>query len=83
MDPNNVAVQSRLNGVVKQDSHTRHLLFRPEFLIAFITNVMTLHPGDVIMTGTPEGVAAIKPGDTVEVEVEGIGVLRNTVAARG
>jgi 2-keto-4-pentenoate hydratase/2-oxohepta-3-ene-1,7-dioic acid hydratase in catechol pathway len=82
LDPGNVAIQSRLNGEVRQDSHTSNLIFNPAFLISFITNVMTLHPGDVIMTGTPEGVGPMQPGDTIEVEVEGIGVLRNTTAAR-
>jgi 2-keto-4-pentenoate hydratase/2-oxohepta-3-ene-1,7-dioic acid hydratase in catechol pathway len=82
LDPGNVAVQSRLNGEIRQNSHTRHLIFNPAFLMSFITNVMTLHPGDVIMTGTPEGVGPMQPGDTIEVEVEGIGVLRNTTKAR-
>ncbi|MFW6075976.1 MAG: fumarylacetoacetate hydrolase family protein [Chloroflexota bacterium] len=82
LDPNNVAIQSRLNGEVRQDNHTSNLLFNPQVLIAAITDVMTLYPGDVIMTGTPEGVGPMQPGDTIEVEVEGIGVLRNTCRAR-
>src|SRR5690606_31364907 len=82
LDPNNVKVQSRLNGELRQDSHTSNLIFNPAFLISFITNVMTLLPGDVIMTGTPEGVGPMQPGDTIEVEVEGIGVLRNTTRSR-
>ncbi|MDQ3549513.1 MAG: fumarylacetoacetate hydrolase family protein [Chloroflexota bacterium] len=82
LDPGNVAVQSRLNGELRQNSHTKHLIFNIPFLIEFITNVMTLYPGDVIMTGTPEGVGPMQPGDTIEVEVEGIGVLRNTTKAR-
>jgi 2-keto-4-pentenoate hydratase/2-oxohepta-3-ene-1,7-dioic acid hydratase in catechol pathway len=82
LDPGNVAIQSRLNGEIKQNNHTRTLLFNPAFLIAFISDVMTLYPGDIIMTGTPEGVGPMQPGDTIEVEVEGIGVLRNTTKAR-
>ncbi|MEZ4573091.1 MAG: fumarylacetoacetate hydrolase family protein [Thermomicrobiales bacterium] len=82
LDPNNVKIQSRLNGEVKQDSHTRNLIFKCETLIAAITDVMTLYPGDVIMTGTPEGVGPMVAGDTIEIEIEGIGVLRNTCESR-
>ena len=82
LDPRDLAIQSRLNGQVKQDNRTSNLIFNVPFLISFISNVMTLHPGDVIMTGTPENVGPMQPGDTIEVEVEGIGVLRNTTAAR-
>jgi 2-keto-4-pentenoate hydratase/2-oxohepta-3-ene-1,7-dioic acid hydratase in catechol pathway len=71
-----------LNGEVRQDSNTEHLIFNIPFLMEFITNVMTLEPGDVIMTGTPEGVGSMKPGDTIEIEVEGVGVLKNTTASR-
>jgi 2-keto-4-pentenoate hydratase/2-oxohepta-3-ene-1,7-dioic acid hydratase in catechol pathway len=82
LDPGNIAIQSRLNGEVKQSSHTTNLIFTPAFLVSFISNVMTLHPGDVIMTGTPEGVGPMQAGDTIEVEIEGIGTLKNTCAAR-
>lgn len=82
LDPGNVAIQSRLNGEVRQDNHTTNMIFNPAFLISFISNVMTLEPGDVIMTGTPEGVGPMQAGDTIEVEVEGIGTLRNTCKAR-
>jgi 2-keto-4-pentenoate hydratase/2-oxohepta-3-ene-1,7-dioic acid hydratase in catechol pathway len=82
MDPSAVKVQSRLNGEVRQDSNTEHLIFNIPFLMEFITNVMTLEPGDVIMTGTPEGVGPMNRGDTIEIEVEGVGVLKNTTAAR-
>ncbi len=82
LDPGNVAIQSRLNGEVRQNNHTSTLIFNPAYLISFISDVMTLYPGDVIMTGTPEGVGPMQPGDTIEVEVEGIGVLRNTCRAR-
>jgi 2-keto-4-pentenoate hydratase/2-oxohepta-3-ene-1,7-dioic acid hydratase in catechol pathway len=82
MDPNNAAVISRLNGETRQNNNTNDLIFGIPFLMEFITNVMTLEPGDVIMTGTPEGVGAMKPGDTIEIEVGGVGVLSNPVVAR-
>lgn len=77
-----LAIQSRLNGGVAQSSNTRHLLFDVPFLIAFISGVMTLLPGDVIMTGTPAGIGPMKAGDTIEVEVGGVGVLSNPVTNR-
>lgn len=76
-----LAIQSRLNGVVKQNARTSDLIFSVPFLMQFISRVMTLDPGDVIMTGTPAGVGPMQPGDTIEVEVEGIGILTNPVAA--
>lgn len=76
-----LAVQSRLNGEVRQSARTAQMIFSVPKLVAFISRVMTLDPGDVIITGTPAGVGPMKPGDTIEVEVEGIGVLRNPVAA--
>ncbi len=82
MDPSSVKVQSRLNGEIRQDNNSSDLIFDIPVLMEFITNVMTLEPGDVIMTGTPEGVGPMKPGDTIEIEVGGIGVLSNPVVAR-
>ncbi|MGI8686961.1 MAG: fumarylacetoacetate hydrolase family protein [Thermomicrobiales bacterium] len=76
-----LSVQSRLNGEVRQSARTSQMIFSVPKLIAFISRVMTLDPGDVIITGTPAGVGPMKPGDTIEVEVEGIGILRNPVAA--
>ena len=58
------------------------MVFSPAFLVAYVSRMMTLFPGDIILTGTPAGVAPLSPGDVVEVEIEGIGVLRNRVAAR-
>ena len=55
------------------------MIFPPSFIVAFITSVMTLEPGDIILTGTPAGVGPLAPGDVVEVEIEGIGILRNSV----
>ncbi|CAA9556330.1 MAG: Fumarylacetoacetate hydrolase family protein [uncultured Thermomicrobiales bacterium] len=77
-----LAVVSRLNGETKQSSTTRDMIFDVPALIAYISGIMTLEPGDVIMTGTPEGVGPMRPGDTIEVEVGGVGVLRNPVTAR-
>ncbi|MHB8644158.1 MAG: fumarylacetoacetate hydrolase family protein [Thermomicrobiales bacterium] len=76
-----LSVQSRLNGAVRQSARTSQMIFSVPRLIAFISRVMTLDPGDVIITGTPAGVGPMKPGDTIEVVVEGIGTLRNPVAA--
>jgi len=80
LDPNDLAVIARVNGVVKQNGRTRDMIFPVAHLIAYVSAVMTLEPGDVISTGTPEGVGPLVAGDTVEVEVEGVGVLRNRVA---
>ena len=83
LDPRAVDVISRVNGEVRQHSNTRDMVFSIPQLIAAITAVMTLEPGDVLLTGTPAGVGPLRPGDVVEVEVEGIGVLRNPVRAEG
>lgn len=80
VSPDDLAIETRVNGVVKQKSRTSQLIFKPEFLVPFISQVMTLLPGDVIATGTPAGISGMSVGDTVEVEIEGIGVLRNKVA---
>jgi 2-keto-4-pentenoate hydratase/2-oxohepta-3-ene-1,7-dioic acid hydratase in catechol pathway len=82
LDPNHLHIQSRLNGQVRQNTTIDTMIFKPAFLISFISNIMTLQPGDVIMTGTPEGVGSLTPGDVIEVELEGIGTLRNRVVAR-
>jgi 2-keto-4-pentenoate hydratase/2-oxohepta-3-ene-1,7-dioic acid hydratase in catechol pathway len=69
-----------VNGQTRQDGRTSDMIFPPPFLLEFISSVMTLEPGDVILTGTPAGVGPLAGGDVVEVEIEGIGVLRNEVA---
>lgn len=79
LDPSNLAVRTRLNGTVRQDSRTSKLIFSLGRIIEHITACMTLLPGDVIATGTPENVGPMVPGDTVEVEIEGIGILRNHI----
>jgi 2-keto-4-pentenoate hydratase/2-oxohepta-3-ene-1,7-dioic acid hydratase in catechol pathway len=72
---------TRVNGVVRQDARTSDLIFDVATLIAFCSRYLTLEPGDLISTGTPAGVGNLEPGDLVEVEVEGIGVLANPVIA--
>jgi 2-keto-4-pentenoate hydratase/2-oxohepta-3-ene-1,7-dioic acid hydratase in catechol pathway len=79
VDPGNVTVETRLNGEVKQKGNTADMAFPVPFLIRYISEIMTLYPGDLIATGTPAGVSRLKPGDTVEVEIAGIGVLQNRV----
>ena len=79
LDPANVTVTTRLNGEIKQHGNTADMAFPVAFLIRYISEIMTLYPGDLIATGTPAGVSKMKDGDTVEVEVAGIGVLRNEV----
>ncbi len=82
LDPRNLRIQTRVNGTTRQDSTTADLIFDVATLISFVSRHMTLEVGDVISTGTPSGVGNLTPGDVVEVEIEGIGVLRNTVIAR-
>ena len=79
LSPENLRLQTRLNGEVKQDTTTADLIFPVDVCISFISQVMTLLPGDVIATGTTAGIGPMQPGDTVEVEIEGIGILRNQV----
>lgn len=81
-DPLNARVQSFLNGEKRQDTSTTDMIFDVFDLVSFVSKVMTLLPGDVIATGTPSGVGKMKPGDTVEVKIDGIGSLVNTVKAR-
>ncbi|HMF97415.1 MAG TPA: fumarylacetoacetate hydrolase family protein [Vicinamibacterales bacterium] len=76
-------VEGFVNGQRRQSSSTRHLIFPIEYLVEFITFVMTLEPGDIISTGTPEGIGPIAAGDTVTVAVEGVGELVNPVMAEG
>jgi 2-keto-4-pentenoate hydratase/2-oxohepta-3-ene-1,7-dioic acid hydratase in catechol pathway len=78
-DVADLEVTCRVNGEVRQHGNTGEMVFSPAQLIAYISAIMTLEPGDVIMTGTPAGVSPIVAGDVVEVEVEGIGILKNPV----
>ncbi len=79
LDPTDVRIETRLNGEIRQAGQTRDMVFGIATLIEYITAFMTLLPGDVILTGTPEGVGPLSPGDTVEVEVDGVGALSNPV----
>lgn len=81
LDPADVAVRSRVGGELRQDGRTSQMIHSVGELIAHVSAAMTLLPGDVLLTGTPAGVGPLAVGDTVEVEVEGIGTLRNPVAA--
>jgi len=81
VDPTGVALETRLNGDVVQRGSTEDMVFGVATLIEYITTFMTLLPGDVLLTGTPEGVGPIAAGDLVEVEVEGVGTLANPVVA--
>ena len=79
IDPHDARIMTRLNGQTKQDSSTSQMIFPIPRLVAHVTRYIALMPGDVIFTGTPPGIGPMQPGDTVEVEIEGIGVLRNPV----
>ena len=78
-DPSDLAITTRVNGEVRQSSRTSQLIFSPAYLVWYISQIMTLQPGDVIATGTPAGIAPVHSGDVIEVEIESIGMLRNTV----
>jgi len=82
LDVSDLRVQTYLNGEVKQDGRTSDLIFDVPTLIAHVTSVMTLLPGDVILTGTPEGVGPMNAGDEVEISIQGIGNLTNKVVKR-
>ena len=81
LDPRDLTITTRVNGAVKQDSRTSDLIFDVATLIAFVSRHMTLEVGDLISTGTPAGVGNLAVDDLVEVEIEGIGILRNRVVA--
>lgn len=79
VDPTDLRIMTRLNGQTVQDSRTSFFMTKIPDMLAFITAAMTLAPGDVVTTGTPAGIGTMHPGDTVEVEIEGIGTLRNHI----
>jgi len=83
LDPSDLSLVTRVNGQVRQNGRTSQMVFPCSVLVEFITSVMTLLPGDVIFTGTPAGIGPLGAGDVVEVEIEGIGTLRNHVADPG
>ena len=79
LDPSNLDISLRLNGALRQKSNTERLIFSPSMLVSYISQIMTLDPGDLILTGTPAGVGAMEDGDCVEVCIAGVGTLKNTV----
>lgn len=79
LDPSNLAIEARLNGRTVQKSNTSHMIFELADVISYISRQITLEAGDLIITGTPSGVGPIKAGDVVEIEIEGVGILRNPV----
>ncbi len=81
LDPRNLEISAYLNGVRQQHSSTKHLIFGPHKLVSFISQIMTLLPGDVIATGTPHGIGPMAIGDKIDVVIEGIGTLSNVVVA--
>ena len=83
LDPAHLNIRTRVNGEIRQNASTADMVFSVAELIAYISQVMTLEPGDVILTGTPSGVGPLQPGDVVEVEIEDIGTLRNPVVSQG
>ena len=80
-DPSHANIATRVNGAARQSANVSDMVFSPAFLLAYVSRMMTLLPGDLILTGTPAGVGPLAHGDVVEVEIEGIGVLRNRVVA--
>lgn len=80
IDPSSLTVEAYLNGECKQHGNTADLIYPVDYLIHFISHVMTLLPGDVVATGTPSGIGPMQPGDIVEIKIEDIGILRNRVS---
>jgi 2-keto-4-pentenoate hydratase/2-oxohepta-3-ene-1,7-dioic acid hydratase in catechol pathway len=79
LNPQDLLIESYLNGERRQSSRTSQFIFTVDYLVSFISGIMTLEPGDLIITGTPAGIGPMKPGDEIEVRIEGIGSLKNTV----
>lgn len=82
LDPGDLRLRTLVNGEVRQEGHTADLIFDVPTILSYLSRVVTLSPGDVVLTGTPEGVGPLAPGDRVEVSIEGIGTLENRVAER-
>jgi len=82
LDPADLGIQTRLNGQVVQDSRTANMIFPVIDVLVYVSRYVTLEVGDVVLTGTPEGVGPMQPGDTVEVEVQGVGVLKTVIGNR-
>jgi 5-oxopent-3-ene-1,2,5-tricarboxylate decarboxylase / 2-hydroxyhepta-2,4-diene-1,7-dioate isomerase len=82
-DPQNLALRTTVNGQPTQQGNTKDMIFDVATLIEYFSAFMTLQPGDLILTGTPDGVVDCQPGDVVVTEIEGIGALHNTITAQG
>ncbi len=80
-DPADAMITCRVNGEMRQMASTRDMIFHVNQLLAFVSSIMTLDPGDILMTGTPAGVSPLHPGDSVEVSIDGLGSLTNPVSA--
>lgn len=79
IDPSSLDLKTMVNGEVKQHSNTKNLIFKVPYLISYLSHVMTLNAGDIILTGTPSGISKLEIGDVVEITIEGLGTLKNTV----
>lgn len=79
VDAGNLKIESRVNGKTMQSSNTSNLIFGIPFLVSYLSKIMTLLPGDIILTGTPGGISGMHRGDTVEISIEGLGILTNTI----
>ena len=83
VDYDDLLLQTRVNGQVMQSQRTRDLLFDSSYLVSYVSRYVTLEPGDMIFTGTPGSTSAMQPGDIVEIELENVGILRNTIGPKG
>jgi 2-keto-4-pentenoate hydratase/2-oxohepta-3-ene-1,7-dioic acid hydratase in catechol pathway len=79
LNPDNLRIKTYLNGNLRQDDTTANCVFEVKYLLSYVSTFMTLLPGDVVITGTPKDIGPMKPGDRIEVEVDGVGKLTNTV----
>jgi 2-keto-4-pentenoate hydratase/2-oxohepta-3-ene-1,7-dioic acid hydratase in catechol pathway len=79
INPNNLRIYSKVNNEIKQDSNTKNMIFNPETLVKYISNIMTLKKGDLIATGTPPGIDHLKKGDLIAIGIDEIGILENIV----
>ncbi len=78
-DPNNLHLQTRQNNKIVQETNTSDMIFQVDFILEYISKFFTLYPGDIIATGTPSGIGPLAVADTIEVEIQKIGTLRNEV----
>jgi 2-keto-4-pentenoate hydratase/2-oxohepta-3-ene-1,7-dioic acid hydratase in catechol pathway len=76
---NNLSISSKLNGITMQQGNTGNMIFKAETLVSLVSGVFPLEKGDMITTGTPEGVGPMQIGDIIEIELEGVGILRNII----